>query len=120
MLLLDEHATLEEASLILLPHALDPTHWLSSEGGRTRAFPYQARVGKLRICASINVRPNLDVILHVAFRAPGLTPTRAVDHLEVFLGARLPLVPNTEWEVEIDGRQWIHFQRAYQTQKLIA
>jgi hypothetical protein len=127
MLLLDEHATVEDASLILLPHALDPHHWLPSEGARDLAlrstYPsaeYQARVGKLRICASVNVRMSLDVILHIAFRAPGLTPTRAVDHLELFLGARLPLLPNTEWQVEVDGRQWIHFQRAYLTQKLIA
>ena len=127
MLLLHEHATVEDASLILLPHALDPAHWLASEGARALApraayhsADYQARVGMLRICASVNVRPTLDVVLHIAFRAPGLTPTRAVDHLEVFLGTRLPLLPNTEWQVEVDGRQWIHFQRAYLTQKLIA
>jgi hypothetical protein len=56
----------------------------------------------------------------VAFRAPGLTPARAADHLERFLRERIPLQPNTEWLVEVDGRYWIHFERSYVTQKLQA
>jgi len=38
---------------------------------------------------------------------------RAADHLEAFLGSRLPLVPNSEWQVAIDGRRWVHFIRRY-------
>jgi hypothetical protein len=127
MLLVHEHATLEEASTHLLEYVLSPEHWLPSEAAASLALrpayqpaEYHARVGKLRICACLNVRSNLDVVLHVAFRAPGLTPARAADHLETFLQERLPLQPNTEWQVEVDGRYWIHFQRAYQNQKLVA
>jgi hypothetical protein len=127
MLLVHEHSTMEDASVHLLRYALDPDHWLPSEAATVLALrpayhpaDYHARVGKLRICACVNVRSNLDVVLHVAFRAPGLTPARAADHLEAFLGKRLPLLPNTEWQVEVDGRYWIHFQRTYLAQKLVA
>jgi hypothetical protein len=127
MLFVHEHATLEEASDHLLTYALEPEHWVASESPLMRAIrpahhsgAYHARVGKLRIFASLSVRSNLDVVLRVAFRAPGLTPARAADHLEAFLRPRLPLLPNTEWQVLVDGRYWIHFERAYQTQKLMA
>lgn len=119
MLQVHEHATVEDASAQLLPYALEPQHWLPL-GGWSDAREYHARVGKLRICAWIRVKPNLDVVLHVAFRAPGLTPSRAADHLAAFLRERLPLQPNTEWQVNVDGRHWIHFQRAYVSQKLNA
>ena len=46
---------------------------------------YQRRVGTLRICASVDVSATLDVYLRIAFRAPGLTPVKAADHLEAFL-----------------------------------
>ena len=119
MLRVHEHATVEDASLILLPYALDPLHWLVQRPDRPSLL-HQARVGSLRIYAGVNVRASLEVVLHVSFRAPGLTPARAVEHLELFLGERIPLLPNTEWEVEVDARSWIHFQRAYLTQKLVA
>jgi hypothetical protein len=81
---------------------------------------YQRRVGPLRICASVDVTSGLEVHLRVAFRAPGLTPIKAADHLEAFLKQRLPLTPNTEWQVEVDERRWIHFVRRYAAAHLLA
>jgi hypothetical protein len=56
----------------------------------------------------------------VAFRGPGLTPVKAADQLEAFLKTRLPLTPNTEWQVEVDERRWIHFVRRYASPRLNA
>jgi hypothetical protein len=127
MLMLQEHPTLEEASLQLLNYVLEPAHWKALDATEEESLlpalqplDYHARVGKLRICACINVRDDLEVVLHVAFRAPGLTPAHAADHLERFLSERLPLQPNTEWTVEIDARHWIHFERSYTSQRLEA
>ncbi len=120
MLAIHENETLEEASTELLHHILEPRNWVplealeedpSARPGQNPA--YQRRVGNLRICASVDITSKLDVYLRVAFRAPGLTPAKAADHLELFLKPRLPLVPNTEWQVEVDARQWIHFIRKY-------
>lgn len=120
MLSISAHRTMEEASEALFPFILDPANWVSLEqvmrGGASRPEEspiYQCRVGNLRICASVDVAPSLDVFLRVGFRAPGLTPMKAVDHLEAFLGPYLPLKPNTEWQVEVDGRKWIHFVRRW-------
>jgi hypothetical protein len=77
-------------------------------------------VGPLRIYAVVEVAPSLDVSLRVAFRAPGLSPVKAADHLEAFLAQRLPLTPNTEWQVEVDERRWIHFVRRYAAARLQA
>jgi hypothetical protein len=123
MLSIHEKATVEEASADLLSFILEPGNWVpldEPEGEEDSTLrpvddvAYQRRVGPLRICASVDVSPeSLEVLLRVAFRAPGLTPVTAADHLEAFLKDRLPLVPNSEWQVEVDSRKWIHFMRRY-------
>lgn len=123
MLSIHESATVEEASADLLSFILEPSNWvpLDELEGEEEAtlrpvddVTHQRRVGALRICASVDVSPaTLEVLLRVAFRAPGLTPASAADHLESFLRDRLPLVPNSEWQVEVDSRKWIHFMRRY-------
>jgi hypothetical protein len=127
MLAIHDHATVEEASSDLLDFILTPENWLSIEQQAEDASVrpaqnvlYQRRVGPLRICASIEVSASLEVFLRVAFRAPGLTPVKAADHLEAFLRKRLPLTPNSEWQVEVDERRWIHFVRRYAGTRLLA
>jgi hypothetical protein len=127
MLAIDEHATLEEASQELLSFALEPDNWVALErlkhepGGRPgENAAYQRTVGALRICVSVDVTSTLEVFLRVAFRAPGLTPMKAADHLATFLGERLPLRPNTEWHVREDSKSWIHFIRRYAGEPLRA
>jgi len=111
---------MEEASEGLLAFVLDPMNWVSLEQLRHDAAArpgenpqYQRSVGNLRICASVDITPTLEVYLRVAFRAPGLAPTRAADLLEAFLRPRLPFVPGSEWQVEVDARKWVHFFRRY-------
>ena len=109
---------MDEASSDLLDFILEPFNWLALAQTDPATWPgqntvYQRRVGTLRICASVDVGATLDVYLHIAFRAPGLTPVKAADHLESFLKQRLPLTPNSEWQVEVDERRWIHFSRRY-------
>jgi hypothetical protein len=70
-------------------------------------------VGSLRICASVDVTGRLDVFLRIAFRAPGLSLMGAADHLETFLEGRIPLTVNSEWQVQVDDRDWVHFIRRY-------
>jgi hypothetical protein len=127
MLAIHEHATVEEASSDLLDFILTPENWLSIEQQAADASVrpaqnalYQRRVGPLRICASVEVSSPLETFLRVAFRAPGLTPVKAADHLEAFLRKRLPLTPNSEWQVEVDERRWIHFVRRYAGARLQA
>jgi hypothetical protein len=117
MLQAREHATVEEASANLLPFVLAPQNWVATdedgEASSTRPMEYFRNVDSLRMRASVDVTPALGVMLHIAFRAPALTPLKAAEHLEEFLTARFPLVPNTEWQVEVDTRRWIHFRREY-------
>jgi hypothetical protein len=127
MLSIHEHATLEEASLELLDFVLTPSNWVETlppdQAPATvsgQDMQYQRRVGSLRIFAAVEVAPSLDAFLRVAFRAPGLSPVKAADHLEAFLKQRLPLTPNTEWQVEVDERRWIHFVRRYSAPRLQA
>ncbi|EPX64852.1 hypothetical protein D187_000274 [Cystobacter fuscus DSM 2262] len=125
MLSIHEHASLEEASVELLEFALDPSNWTAALATGATVVPAQdvqnqRRVGPLRVYAVIEVTPSLEVFLRVAFRAPGLTPVKAADHLESFLKRRLPLTPNTEWQVEVDERRWIHFVRRYASPRLQA
>jgi len=127
MLSIHEHATVEEASSDLLGFVLAPDNWVSlaqaSEDPSARPGQnalYQRRVGPLRICGSVEVTPELGVFLRVSFRGPGLTPVKAADHLEAFLKTRLPLTPNSEWQVEVDERRWIHFVRRYSGAHLVA
>jgi hypothetical protein len=127
MLAIHEHPTVEEASSELLDFILTPENWLSIEQQAEDASVrpaqnvlYQRRVGPLRICASVEVSAPLEVFLRVAFRAPGLTPVKAADHLDAFLRKRMPLTPNSEWQVEVDERRWIHFVRRYAGTRLLA
>lgn len=127
MLSIHEHASVEEASSDLLDFVLAPDNWVSlaqaSEDPSARPGQnalYQRRVGPLRICGSLEVTPELGVFLRVSFRGPGLTPVKAADHLEAFLKTRLPLTPNSEWQVEVDERRWIHFVRRYSGTHLVA
>jgi hypothetical protein len=126
MLSIHEHATLEEASHELLGFVFQPSNWVAalpinaSPAMVPQDAQYQRRVGPLRIYATVEVTPELDVFLRVAFRAPGLSPVKAADHLEAFLKPRLPLTPNTEWQVEVDERRWIHFVRRYSATHLKA
>jgi hypothetical protein len=126
-LAIHEHATVEEASTDLLGFILAPAQWLSSaeQAEDPAARPvqnvlYQRRVGPLRICACVDVTSALEVSLRIAFRGPGLTPAKAADHLETFLRSRLPLTPNSEWQVEVDERRWIYFVRRYVGMHLLA
>ena len=127
MLSVHQNPTLEDASRELLRFILTPANWVSL--ARLREEPlarpgqnadYQRQVGKLRICASVDVTASLDVFLRIAFQGPGLTPLRAADLLERFLRGRLSLIPNTEWRVEVDERRWIHFIRRYASPALVA
>jgi len=127
MLTIHEHANLQEASNELLEFALEPSNWMTGTvtGQAPASVPTQdvqnqRRVGALRIYAVVEVVPSLDVFLRIAFRAPGLTPVKAADHLETFLKQRLPLTPNSEWQVEVDERRWIHFVRRYASPRLQA
>lgn len=127
MLSIQEHHTMEEASRSLLDFVLEPRNWVHLDGladdpsGRPGLNPsYQRRVGSLRICVSVDVGPNLETFLRIAFRGPGLTPSKAADHLETFLKERIPLMPNSEWQVEVDPKSWIHFMRPYAAAKLQA
>ncbi|MBN1205990.1 MAG: hypothetical protein JXB05_13820 [Myxococcaceae bacterium] len=127
MLAIHENATVEEASSDLLDFILKPANWLSVEQQAedpsvrpAQNVLYQRRVGPLRICACAEVSSSLEVSLRIAFRAPGLTPVKAADHLEAFLRTRLPLTPNSEWQVEVDERRWIHFVRRYASARLQA
>lgn len=127
MLSIHEHRTVEDASADLLGFILDPKNWVALDGLRDRPSQrpgqnpdYQRRVGALRICASVDVTRALDVFLRIAFRAPGLTPTRASDHLAAFVRRRIPLVPNAEWQVQVDERGWIHFMRRWVPRPLAA
>lgn len=118
MLAIHESATVEEAAQDLLDFALDARNWVTAPAAPDTDGPgggaaYQRRVGPLRILASVDVTDDLEAKLRVAFRAPGLTPVKAADLLERFLAQRLPLTPNTEWQVEVDERRWIHFSRRY-------
>lgn len=118
MLSIHEHPTLQDASAELLNFALDPENWIVRGEASICASPgedgsYQRRVGKLRVCAAVEVTPSQQAFLHIGFSAPGLTPLAAADHLAAFVAERLPLLPNSEWQVAVDGRRWVHFIRPY-------
>jgi len=127
MLSVHEHSTLEEAGQELLAFILEPSNWVTSLPRHAGVISppgqdekHQRRVGTLRVYAAVEVDSSLDVFLRVAFRGPGLTPVKAADHLESFLEQRLPLTPNSEWQVEVDERRWIHFVRRYAGSRLTA
>lgn len=127
MLQVTQSATVEEAGKDLLGFILDPCHWVvldrlaDQPHERPGSNPnYQRRVGPISICASVDVTDDLGVFLRIAFRSSKLTPVKAAEHLEQFLHSRLPLLPNTEWQVQIDERKWIHFIRRWCADSLTA
>ena len=114
--------TVTEASNELLEFALLPVNWVKRpdspadpDSGRRALLStdYQRRVGALRMVAAIEVAPTLETFIRVAFTGAGLSPMKAADLLEEFFKVRMPLLPNTEWQVEIDGKRWIHFVRRW-------
>lgn len=117
----------EQAGGELLEFVLDPRNWVAVDRStrdlaeRQRATPaYQRQVDGVRVWASVDVTPALEVLLRVGFTGPGLTLMRASDLLEAFVRARLPFRPNSEWQVEVDGRSWVHFVRRYTGERLRA
>jgi len=99
----------------------DSLRWLSTSEGRAlrqlRRDP--ASQPTVRYAYEYTLKDHVGN-LRVAFRAPGLTPVKAADHLEAFLRKRLPLTPNSEWQVEVDERRWIHFVRRFAGTRLQA
>lgn len=127
MLSVNETDTIANAGQELLEFICKGSNWVSLESLRLHPEErpgqnpaYQRLVGSVRICASVDVTPTLDVYIRIAFRGPSLSPMKAADLLESFVGSRIPLKPNTEWRVEIDGRRWIHFIRPYVGERLEA
>jgi hypothetical protein len=111
--------SLEETGGALLTFALDPRNWVSRGGHR--ALPAHLRVVQgVQICAAVDVAEGLDTWVRVSFRGNELSPMKAADLLETFVKDRFPFAPNTEWQVEIDGRRWIHFSRRYTSRALHA
>lgn len=113
-----EHVSVEEAGGDLLEFALAPENWATRDV-RSNA-EYQRKVGSLRIYAQVELNEKLEGTLRIGFFAPNLSPTKAADHLEAFVKAKLPFTPNSEWQVEIDDRKWIHFCRRYTADNLEA
>lgn len=110
--------TFEEAGSQLLERATDASRW----GLMVRRVTVDncARVGRIQVCATVDVTPTLDTYLRISFRGPGLSPMSAAEHLEQVLSPRFPFIPNAEWFVEIDARKWIHFSRRYTQPKMEA
>lgn len=107
-----EEGSLEEAGSTLLKFALNPTNWVSRGGHR--ALPAYLRVvNGVQICAAIDISGSLETFVRVSFRGTDLSPMKASDLLEAFVKDHFPFTANSEWEVEIDGRRWIHFSRRY-------
>jgi hypothetical protein len=102
----------EEAGHVLLGFALDPRNWRSNGDHRVHSQHLKV-VNGVQICVAVDVVNGLDTWLRVSFRGTDLSPMRAADLLEALVSSRLPFTPNTEWEVEIDRRRWIHFSRRY-------
>jgi hypothetical protein len=118
MLEIAEHGSVEEAGGELLELALKPQNWRA--GVVSPPAELQRKVGSLRVYATLVINEKSEGFLKIGFSAPGLTPTRAADHLEQFVKARLPFTPNSEWEVEVDDKKWIHFSRKYTSAALSA
>ncbi len=114
-----DYLTLDEASADLMQYIRVPENWVAGGTAQSGANPdYHRSIGPLRLWAAVDVSDALAVRLRVSFRAPGLTPMEAVQYLEAFLKGRMALLPNAEWQVEIDGRRWIHFSRRYLAEPL--
>jgi hypothetical protein len=109
---------MEEAGGALLERAVDPSRWALP--GRRVTVDNTCRVGSVQVCASVDVTPTLETFIRVSFRGPRLSPMQAAELLEQFTSARFVFIPNTEWFVEIDARNWIHFSRPYTQPRLVA
>jgi hypothetical protein len=109
---------MQEAGALLLERAVDPRRWMLP--GRRVTKDNLCDVGSVQVCATVDVTPTLEASLRVSFRGPQLSPMQASELLEQFTGARFIFVPNVEWFVEIDARNWIHFSRRYCRPTLIA
>lgn len=116
---IEQQASLEEAGGTLLTFALDPHNWVSRGGHR--ALPAHLRVvNGVQICAAVDVNAELQGFVRVSFRGSDLSPMKAADLLELFVKHHFPFTANSEWEVEIDNRRWIHFSRRYTSRALHA
>ncbi len=115
---LPHHESMEEAGGALLDKAVDPSRWALNT---LRVTPDNScRVGNVQICAAVDVTPTLETYLRVSFKGPKLSPLQAAELLERFTSARYTFIPNIEWLVEIDAREWIHFSRPYSQPRLQA
>lgn len=110
--------SMEEAGGALLERALNPERWTLP--GRRATSDNTCRVGAVEVCASVDVTPTLETFIRVSFRGPKLSPMQAAELLEQFTSVRFTFIPNIEWFVEIDARQWIHFSRPYTRPRLQA
>ncbi len=105
------HQSMEEAGGALLGRAIEPRRWVTHV--RRVTVDNICHVGNVQVCASVDVTPTLETFLRVSFKGPRLSPLQAAELLERFTSARYIFVPNLEWLVEIDARDWIHFSRPY-------
>lgn len=110
--------SMSEAGDALLVRATAPERWMLP--GRRVTLDNTCRVGSVQVCASVDVTPTLETFLRVSFKGPTLSPMQAAELLEQFTSTRYVFVPNVEWFVEIDARQWIHFSRPYTQPRLQA
>lgn len=110
--------SMEEAGDALLDRAVDPRRWMLP--GRRVTADNTCRVGTVQVCASVDVTPTLETFIRVSFRGPKLSPMQAAELLERFTSVRYTFIPNIEWLVEIDAREWIHFSRPYTRPRLQA
>ena len=107
-----EEAGFEEAGHVLLGFALDPVNWRTNGDHRVHSQHLKV-VNGVQICVAVDVVDGLETWLRISFRGADLSPMHAADLLEALVSTRLPFTPNTEWQVEIDRRRWIHFSRRY-------
>jgi hypothetical protein len=112
------HNSMEDAGSVLLVTAIDPRRWATHL--RRVNIENICRVGNVQVCASVDVTPTLETYLRVSFKGPRLSPLQAAELLERFTSARYTFIPNIEWFVEIDSREWIHFSRRYSQPRLEA
>lgn len=113
-----KHQSMSEAGEDLLHRAVDPLRWATH--ARRVNVDNICRVGSVQVCASVDVMPTLETYLRVSFKGPKLSPMEAAELLEQFTSARYTYIPNLEWFVEIDARDWIHFSRRYSQPSLEA
>lgn len=116
---LQQQSTFEEVRDPLLEFALNPVNWLPM-GSQRASAAYFRRVGGVQVCVAVDIAPTLETYLRVSFRGKELSPMQGADLLETVVRHRFPFSPNIQWQVEIDGRGWIHFSRPYTGRKLHA